>query len=344
MKVLQGRMKEGRDQAYREGKFLGGGCPPPYIYDKGQGRPVPDPELLKQAQQVWKLAETMSARKIAITLDMPFISTRRMLADDRLLFYQAKRQGNNGDIIDCDWQPVITPEQAERIRAGRRAGYTGPRREAGGLLSNLNIMYCGYCGKTYRGWKGQTRKNGTFLSYYGCQGKATKGSCRSKMINQIIIDERIITNIIGTLDRINELKNTWAALQDNSDDTARIKQLELDQTRNDTNKKRLIAAVAEGIIDFADAKHQLDEIKNTLDAIKKEKGVLTAAQQKEPDWDALTPAKTIFREMDQTDKREFITHIIKQIRVFSTYLIIDYLFPRSIDGNHSARVHLPTIG
>ena len=108
MKVLRGRMKEGRDQAFQSGKFLGGGCPPPYRLDKAQGRLVIDPEQLARTQQVWKLAETMSARQLAMHLNMPLISTRRMLADDRLLFCQALRmEPATGETIPCDWQPCL---------------------------------------------------------------------------------------------------------------------------------------------------------------------------------------------------------------------------------------------
>ncbi len=344
MKVLRGRMKEGRDQAFQTGRFMGGGCPPPYRFDKAHGIPVIDPDLLTQAQQVWTLAETMSARALALHLGKPLISTRRMLADDRLLYYQALRENPaTGEIIPCNWQPVMNAEQAERIRAARRKGHTTPRRSAGGLLSNLGILICGYCRTTYRGFKGQTRIDGSWTNYYGCRGKETKGLCpKTSMVEQSIIDDRVITNLLGTLDKITELKAAWLASKKDNSGPKRIKQLLLEQTRLETKKQRLAAAIADGVIDFADAKTQMAAIKTALETALQEKAALIRAQAQEPNWDVLSAINNIFHKTTQDEKREIIIQAIKQIRVFPTYLIIEYKFPRSIDGTSTARVHLPT--
>ena len=343
MKVLQARMKEGRDEAYRAGKFLGGGCPPPYIYDKAQGRPVIDINLLIQAKRVWQLAETMSARKLALTLNMPMISTRRMLADDRLLFCQALRADpSGGKPIKCDWKPCLTPKQADRIRAGRRIGYKGPRRPYGGLLSNLSIMYCGYCKSTWRGWKGQTRVDGTWTNYYGCQGKAHKGKCpKSKMVEQTIIDSRLTINLLGILDKIPELKTVWEKSAGNDTSINRLEQITREQISFETKKQRLAIAISEGVIEFADAKQQMNAIKTTLEALKKEKCTIITTPTEEPPWEALAEVRDMFRTASQEEQREIIATAIKQIKVYSTYLLIEYRFPVSENGGTSTRIHLP---
>jgi DNA invertase Pin-like site-specific DNA recombinase len=343
MKVLQARMKEGRDEAFRAGKFLGGGCPPPYRYDKAQGRPVIDADLLLKAQRVWKMAETNSARNLAIQLGMPLISTRRMLADDRLLFCQALRiDPITGDTIPCEWEACIDADQAERIRAARRKGHTEPRRHAGGLLSNLGIMICGYCGTTYRGFKGQTRNDGTWTDYYGCRGKETKGRCpKTSMIEQSIIDDRVIINITGTLDKMSELKAAWQSTQDNST-TDIVKHLNSEISTLETKRQRLTAAISEGVIDFADAKQQMAAIKNDLERVQKERISAKQKELHEPQWDLLEEIQEAFSHADQDEQREIIVAAIKAIRVFSTYITIEYLFPRSMDGSTIARVHLPT--
>lgn len=343
MKVLQARMKQGRDQAYQTGKYMGGGCPPPYRYDKAQEKPVIDAEQLIKVKKVWELAETMSARRLAMHLKMPLISTRRMLADDRLLFCQALRHGDDGEIIACDWEPCIDAEQAERIRASRRKGYTGPRRSAGGLLSNLGIMICGYCGSTYRGFKGQTRKDGTWTNYYGCRGKETKGLCpKTSMVEQSVFDDRITTNLVGTLDKISNLKTAWESVQNSLSGTDRIKQLKDEQHKLETKKTRLTMAISEGVIDFADAKPQMAAIKQSLEQLKAEQIKLLREQTEEPAWDTLYEAGQIFESISPDEQREVFSLAIKQIRVFPTYLTIEYNFPRSSDGNTTARVHLPT--
>ncbi len=89
MKVLQGRMAEGRREAFRAGKYLSGRPPMPYIYDKQIGGLRIDPEQLKTFNTVVKLAETRSIRSIAEKLEISLTKIRRLTADDRLLFYQA---------------------------------------------------------------------------------------------------------------------------------------------------------------------------------------------------------------------------------------------------------------
>lgn len=345
MKQLQARMREGRNQAYKSGKYLGGGCPSPYRYDRALARPVIDPVLLNQAQKVWELAETMSARKLAMQLGLPLISTRRMLDDDRLLFCQALRMDyETGDVISCEWEPCMDAEQAERIRRARRKGYTGPRRNAGGLLSNLGSMICGYCGTTYRGFKGQTRKDGSWTDYYGCRGKETKGKCpRTGMVEQRIIDERIITNLIGTLDRIEELKQAWLASQCNEGKTDQLKQIKRQQTMLEQKKQRLVGAIAEGVLDFTEAKQQMTDIKNSLEQIQKERTRLIKdiEQAHEPNWNLFENISGIFQQIDQDEQREIVKAAIKEIRIFPTYMIIEYRFPRTSDGRTTTRVHLP---
>ena len=344
MKVLQARMKEGRAQAYNAGKFLGGGCPPPYRYDKAQGKPVIDAALLTQAQKVWKLAETISARKLALTLEMPFISTRRMLADDRLLFCQALRPDlEGGEPIPCDWEPCLTAEQAERIRTARRTGYKGPRRTFGGLLSNLGLVYCGYCASTYRGFKGQTRQDGTWTNYYGCQGKVHKGKCpRSHMIEQPAIDNRVIINLLGVLDRIPVLKTAWEKMKANGTGVNRLQQIAQEQNQLEIKKQRLMAAISEGVIDFADAKPQMNTIKSALEALKKEKTTTISTPAENPDWDVLEAVRDIFSTLAPEEQREIISSAIKKIRAYSTYLIVEYRFPIADDGIATTRIHLPS--
>jgi DNA invertase Pin-like site-specific DNA recombinase len=343
MKVLQARMKEGRDQAFQSGKFLGGGCPAPYRYDKAQGRPIIDPDLLAKAHQIWKLAETMSARAAANQMGIPHIATRRMLSDDRLLYYQALRiDPATGNTIPCDWEPCITTEQAERIRASRRKGWSGPKRIAGGLLSNLSIMYCGYCHAPYRGFKGQTRKDGSWTDYYGCRGKETKGQCpRTSMIEQSIIDDRVVTNMLGTLEKIPALKSAWSASKKSGEGPDRLEQVAREITSYETKKQRITAAIADGVMEFADAKQQMATIKSALTRLQNERSELLRAQCNEPEWEILAEIGRIYHHIDREEQREIIQQIIKQIRVYPTYLIIEYNFPRSNDGASTARVHLP---
>jgi hypothetical protein len=162
------------------------------------------------------------------------------------------------------------------------------------------------------------------------------------MVEQSIIDERVAINLLGTLDRMTDLKIAWASAQDGTSIGSKTVQLIREQQQLEIKKQRLTAAITEGIIEFADAKQQMAAIKSALEMVQKEKDALIQAHVDEPEWDILEEAKGIFHEANDKEKREIITHAIKQIRVFPSYLTIEYLFPRAIDGSATARVHLPT--
>ena len=263
MKVLQSRMKEGREQARSTGKFLGGKIPPPYIYDKNSGKPIIDPESLVTMKKVWALAETMSARQVAIQLGFRTSLSGRAIADDRLLYYQAFRPDpSGGDHIICEWEPCMVAAQAERIRANRRSskkGYT--RNTAASLLSNLGLFICGYCGRSIRSWSPTTRQA---YAYYGCKANETARLCeKSRMHQQSIVDERITTNLLGTLADLDQIRKYWLASQTPEIAPGQLADLDAKEAILITKKQRLVAAVADGVIDFADAREKEKKSKGT---------------------------------------------------------------------------------
>jgi|LGVE01.1.fsa_nt_gb DNA invertase Pin-like site-specific DNA recombinase len=347
MKVLQGRMAEGRREAFRAGKYLSGNPPAPYVYDKNLGGLTVDPDLLKQMQHVWQLAEQYSARSISEQTGMPVITVRRAIADGRLLFNQGLRgDPDNGDLIQGQWPPVMDADQAERIRAGRRKGTSGSgyrRRNAAGLLSNLDLFYCGYCGKTARAWKAsRPRKDGSLIDYYGCTAKDTRRSCHnSRMIPQALIDDRVLVNIFGTLALGDDLSTWWRASQ--AEDTTDEQLADIDREERDTieQKRRLVTAITEGIIDFADAKEKRGQIEATLGGLKKRREQLASQRRSAPNWGAIAITRAEFELLDFEDQRDLIAAVVETIRFFANYLLIEYRFPRKANGDRLARIHLP---
>ncbi len=129
MKILQARMAEGRREAYLAGKYLSGRPPMPYRYDKGAGGLVVDPQQIEPFKTVIRLAENHTIRKITDKTKLPFSRIRRIVADDRLLFYQGKRiDPQTGREITGQWPAVISELQAAAIKRNRRAGHHRERR------------------------------------------------------------------------------------------------------------------------------------------------------------------------------------------------------------------------
>lgn len=345
MKVLTKRMKEGRDQAFSAGKWLGGSPPKPYVYDRNAGRLIVDQVLLEEMEQVWTLAEKMSAKAIAEQLGLPEIAVRRAISDDRLEFYQARRTDQQtGDQIACEWEPVMDASRAERIRMNRRSRRTNTtRRDAAGLLSALGVMRCGYCGRTVKSWNNsKTRLDGTRLDYYACVTKNRKGACpKSRMIGQTTIDEKIINNMLATLSNAEALKACWAEYVSAKRQETAGRDI-LDEIRIEEEKKRnLVGAIAAGVIERADARSEMDRIKGRLAELQE--AISNATPENEPDWGAITMTRTDWEILTFTERRQVIRSVIDKIIVYNNYAIINYLFPRTLSGSTEARVNFSLI-
>ena len=345
MRVLKGRMKEGYDQAFRIGKFLGGQVPPPYRLDKNSGLPVVDPVQLLQMQQIWTMAETTSVREIAGKTGKPLISIRRMLADPRLLYCLAQRKAPTGEIIECQWDPCITADQVERIKANRvsrKSGYS--RSEAAGLLSNMGFFNCSFCGRSIRAWRGVDNRYGKAkpFAYYGCKANEHKNQCpQSRMIQQAEIDNRVITNMLGILAKPELLHEAWQQFHSDDDTATEIQQLKKIEGSLKTKKERLVTAISEDIITFADAKTQIKQIETQLQDISNRRAVLTVNQQHEPSWNEITITWAEFDQLDTADKRELLQLCISNIRLHRNHAIIEYRFPRNSTGSNLSKVNLP---
>lgn len=343
MKVLTQRMKEGRDQAFAAGKFLGGTPPKPYIYDKALSRPVIDTEQLEAMEILWTMAETMSAKAVAERLELPEIAVRRAISDDRLLFYQAMRiDKDNGEIISCDWQPVMSATRAGRIKSKRRTRMTnGVRRDAAGLLSALGIMYCGYCGRTAKSWwNSKTRLDGSRLDYYACVTKNKAGSCpKSRMISHQVVNDKVVGNILSTLSSADQLREYWQA----GKAPLTSKRLDadiLEEIRSEEQKKsNLVKAITAGVLDFADARTEMERIKGRISELQNTMET-AAAPPEEPDWDNLILTREEWNELDFVSHRTIISAVISRITIFNTYAIINYMFPRTKSGRNEARINL----
>jgi len=342
MKIIRDRMAEGRMQAFRKGKWLGGPVPAPYVYDPAARRPVIDPKQLPAMQQLWRLAEKTSSRAIAVELGMPVISVRRALSDDRLLFYQAVRMDpDTGETIRCDWEPALDADQASRIRSARtgRTSRGGGRGKAATLLSGMGVLRCGYCGKSAHAW--HNSKN-HLHQYYGCQTKNDRNKCqRSHLIPQAALDEKVVLNAFGLLACMEDLRAAWLAEQNQNDPAAELKALASDAAKQKDKKRRLVGAIAEGLIELADARTQLDDINFQLAAIDARSTAVLEMTADPPDWSALSLTREVFDRLPLDGRRAILAAMISDITLYGTYAVITYRFPRDASGTRTSRIHLP---
>lgn len=347
MKVLQARMREGRAEAFRSGKYLAGNPPIPYIYDRAVGTLVIDPDQLPTFQRLMQLAETLPARQVALQIGLPHITVRRAIADERLLMYQGLRiDPGTGEAISGQWPAVLDAAQAERVRANRRAGHHSPRRTITGLLTGANIFFCGYCGRAVRTWaNGRPRKDGTKLSYYGCRHLDKRGQCpRARMIPQHVIDQKVLTNITNTLGRIDQLQQYWLEHRAGNTIADQIEVIDKELAGLKVKKQRLVAAITEGVIDFVDAKQKRIELDSAIAAADTRRRELAAQGDYTPDWDGLSFTAEDLDAMTVEELREIISLIVGNITLTSSKAFITYRFPCHASGANTAEIRLPPQG
>lgn len=159
------------------------------------------------------------------------------------------------------------------------------------------------------------------------------------MINHHTVDEKVLNNLFSTLSRPDELKEQWQKYEteiQNNDASQEI----LSKIRDtEKRKENIVSAIGAGVLDFADAKAQIDSIKielaelnNLLDEQKK--------TTQEPDWESLLIDKNDFKLMDFIDQRKAIENAITSITLYNTYAVITYPFPRTKSGSCDARINL----
>ncbi len=339
MKVLQARMKDGRDQAFREGKWLGGQPPPPYRYDHASGRPVIDPDQLPRMQQLWKFAETLSAKAIAERLGMPEISVRRAISDERLLICQALRHDpSTMEVIACDWEPCIDAEQAARIAAGRRSRktITGEKAPYASLLSALGVLFCGYCGATIKTWRGRP----TQPPYYGCQKKGGRTCDKSRLVQQSVLNPIIVGNLLNTLSQIDALRGYWERNDQTEASGKTINKLNRQRRELEQKRQRLVTAIGDGVIEFTDAKQQMITLKAEIEEVGVKLQMVSEAPGT-PDWDSITITLDEWSSLDMDSQRAIITAAVDRIDLQHSYAIISYKFPVSTSGRRTSQIHLP---
>lgn len=341
MKVLKKRMAEGRRQALVEGRWLGGMPPVPYRYDKESGGLIVDSTALPVVQKIIAMSEGHSTREIAAEVGWPVIKVRRILTEQRLTFYAGQAiDPDTGEQFPGQWPAIIGHEQAARAAAGKRQRKGAAKRSFGGLLSNLGIFVCGYCGRSVRSWKGRPGQPG----WYGCKANETARECQpSRLINQAAIDTRIVASLVDTLSDLDALQAAWAASRRDAGPSQKLQEIEagLEQLRQ--RKQRLVAAIAEGVITFADARDQISSIDVAVSVLVREREGLLASSVA-PDFDSLTITENDFQVLDVTDQRALIRAAIERINLHSDHAVVGYRFPVNLEGGTTIKIELPPPG
>jgi DNA invertase Pin-like site-specific DNA recombinase len=344
MKVITARMAEGRREAFRQGKWLGGHAPPPYRYDRATRCLEVDPVKLTRMQLIWRMAETHSAKSIAETVNRAEITIRRMLSDQRLLLYQALRlDPETGEQIMCAWEPVMREEQAQRIRTARRRRKNTKETPSQSLLTGMGLLVCGYCGRTVKAWNNsKPRADGTRLNYYGCQSKNKKGECgKSRMIPQVILDGKVVSNLLTVFKQVEHYQHQWWQERQAGQLPADVSAIDIRLAELEAQRQRIVDAISMDAIELSDAKGKIAAIKVEIREVEEHRQTILTEIDEAREFEVIAVSREEFMEYSKESQRDLIRASIKEVKLFGTYALITYRFGKNAKGDRTTRLHLP---
>lgn len=351
-KLIKKRTQVGRDGAKDKGKWLGGRTPFGYKYIPGdKEKPIHIvPEQAKTIRRILDLKTKYAKTEICEIFNNEGTFTkegyrwtprilRRVIEKHRLRFYAGLRLDKDGNEIDAIWDQVITKDEyydyITKLKT-RRSWLDNPKH----LLTGLDILKCGYCGYSVR--TATNRRTKYSVHYYYCSSHYTYKDCKkSKCIKMNTVDPLVIRDIILRLQKSNIIKEGLKEIENRKNDNT---------IRNDfvarlntlyNKRENLIKAIEDKLLEY-------DEIKTRLTTIKAEINTIESKIKKMDseiefiDMRTIEPFKKVINKISDfelKDKRNLISILINKIKLYGTYITIDYNFPISPSGSNTIRLN-----
>lgn len=346
--VIRDRCRRGQLHKRKQGQWMGGTPPTPYVYDRAAAALVVDPAKLAAVRAILDLSIGHAPRDIArqVPGHTPRM-IRRILEDERLLFYAGKTTVD-GDVIDGAWPAILTDHERLAIVNGkRRRNARGADRStaANHLLTGLGVLRCGYCSRSLKAWTDKKiRKSGKRYqrTYYRCTSiHDVTGPCdKSRMIPAGRLEEKVLAAARRVLSDIGLIKAGIAAQAAADDAAARIAALrpQLEDARS--RRARIVAAIESDVIDLSDARRRMDAIRDDIAAIEQQLSEAQAAPRPY-DLDTLqTLAETDPANLPFHDARTYITTCYQTISVHHHNAYLHFNFPITETGQTTKRLKL----
>ena len=335
MQQLKLRMAEGRARARAAGQFLGGTPPWPYKAT-GNKTIIVTPENKEKALDVLQTLQRASVWEASKQFpELSPATLARMTTRDRLLFFAAKRELDDGTIIDCDWEPIITEQEMVTLRkasSGRlpylRSGHEAPTR----LLTGLGMFMCSYCNKSIKGHtdrKTYKRSGRTETHhYYRCNrykirvGQQTE--CKNQsLVKCAVVDEPLLLHVQHTLDRVAEIKEAFEQAVREESGNHEADALRQRLSKAEARRDRLVDSIASGVLTEAEARSHLQRVRDEIAEFQVRLKQVDSAPPEQ--MELLEGFQGInLAEYSLEEKRELLHIVVKDIRLRFDRLFITY--------------------
>lgn len=318
------RTKSGLKQRVRQGLWHGAAYPFGYRMnlDTGILEVVPEEAaLVKQAYEKFLHGESRAQiqrwlEKRTTARDVNTLFVRR-------LFTRQTYTGRlvlNGEVFEGQHAPIIDLDTFNRVQV-RLKNIVVPRGGQRHLLSGL--MVCGVCGSGMHYWEVKQRKpSGKEYRYMRviCQRKRFDRSCNSKSILAREVEDATIDQILSTpLDVDFDTED--------SAPTAHVAQLEKRLDELDSERRRLVDAVRQGVL-------PLHIVKEDFDALERERKAIVTQLDDIPITDSrvgreqaiqlITQVREAWKDIDDEDRALMVRTVIQKVHVFpDKHVVVD---------------------
>lgn len=340
------RSRRGIKEKMRQGKWIMGRLPTPYFRD-GNGVVRVDPGKEKVIRSILDDAKSVGRAEIAARYGLKEKGIAVILEWRRLLCYAGFIE-IDGEMIRGEWPAICTLEEASEVRSavGRRR-YSLGRKNKVHLLTGLGIFRCGKCGRavtsetknSFRPPRDSDVPRQYSTNYYRCGNKSCPSGSKltpARRVEQIIID-----NLNHYIQRVDLLVNFAMVAEQNRPQNREIDAIDARIAEEEMRKRNLVSAISGGVMDFEDAREKMDEIKRNLVHLQIARGRLTAESRKALSVDQLSGLnETDLNMLSFDDRREMIRLCLSKITLSEGYLIVEYRFIVSENGETRDRVKL----
>ena len=360
MKVIRQRMEEGQYRAIMKGKWLGE-APFGYRLNKNDGHLYIDPKEGPILKRILELAKENSTRRIEAALitergrrggHFTMERIRRMISDQRLLFYTGYRR-YDGKLVRGDWDQLIDFQTMRQIQENKiRLSNRGRSQDTtpAYLLTGLNVFKCAYCGKAIKSQissKFRVRTNTWYrLKLYGC--KSVECHFQNHFYKMDYIDGIVLKSIKKVLRDTDVVEQGFRALGIHDKKNTELERLKRQLERKFVSKENLISAIEKGILDESEISERMAKLRSDIEKIERRiEKIVQKEEEENKDQISLEDIQKIkntvldhLDEMPQENLRQLIKDLIHEIRLFRNYLEIKYKFPINKKGEYKKRIRL----
>lgn len=348
MKTLKKRMLEGRTQARRKGRWLGGIPPFGYVYDKEKKLLVPHPETAPVVREIFSLRA-----KHGMTMDrVVHVAKNRRWPTPRGGRWVSTTVGRvlanplykglirfKDELVAAANEPLVDASVWEAAQVTRRLPPGGRKPRL--LLTGNGRIRCGYCGSPVNCAKSRDKKvDGTWgleFLYYHCYGRHYAEPCkRLRNVRDFELDG-LVLSILSQFSRNKaELIAGIQAFAAKKFGTLpeRKRRLEARLRQISAASERLMKAYEDGAIGLQQLKdrnqanrEELEQVQKAISDIDLEAGRIGGLPEVRVLEQRLDELHERLGRASVDELRELVLPLIAKVRLFNACVEISYSFP-----------------